>query len=81
MVAISEKCLFRHFSLIATMYLLSGSDWRLIFLAFDPNCKLEKDMTDDRSAAAPFVTHLFQVAEHSIATLDMIVRANFAATG
>ena len=33
-------------------------------------------MTDDRSAAAPFVSNFFQVAKHSIATLNMIVRTD-----
>ena len=35
-------------------------------------------MADDRSPAPPFVADFLQVSMHSIATLYMIVHANFA---
>jgi hypothetical protein len=67
---------FRHYSLIPTLVEWLYSDFRSGFLAFHPVFKLQQDVTDDRSAAALFVSNFFQVAKHSIATLKMIVRTD-----
>ena len=37
-------------------------------------------MTIDGTPPTPFVTHFLQVAKHSIATLDLVVRADLAAS-
>ena len=60
---------------------MSGGGCRLVFLAFYPVCELEEDVTHDRFSATPFVADFLQVPKHSIATLYMIVGANFAASG
>jgi hypothetical protein len=72
------KVIFRHYSLIATLVERLYSDYCFSFLAFHPVFKLQQDVTDDRAAAAPFVSNFFQVAKHSIATLNMIVRTDLA---
>ena len=64
-----------HFSLIATLVDWLCCHFSLVFLAFHPVLKLQQDVTDDRSSASPFVSDFFQVSKHSIATLNMIVRA------
>jgi hypothetical protein len=69
-----------HYSLIATLVERLYSDYRFSFLAFHPVFKLQRDVTDDRSKAAPFVSNFFQVAKHSIATLNMIFRTDLATT-
>ena len=70
---------FRHFSLIATLVWLLGCGFEVVFLAFDPVVELQQDVTDDRSSASPLVANFFQVAKHSIAAFDVIVRAELAA--
>jgi hypothetical protein len=73
-----KQPIFRHYSLIATLVGRLYSDYRFNLLASHPVFKLQQDVTDDRSAAAPLVSNLFQLAKHSIATLNVIVRTDFA---
>lgn len=70
---------FRHFSLIATLAWWLGCDFTRVFFAFHPVIELQQDVADDRSSASPFVADFFQVAKHSIATLNVIVCADLAA--
>ncbi len=73
-----KQPIFRHYSLIASLVKQLNSEHRFSFLAFHPVFKLQQDVTDDRSAAAPLVSNFFQVAKHSIPTLNMIVRTDLA---